>query len=75
MVAGQYRYCPRPGAADIDEHPAGAANDVGAADAAQVRPGQPGPGARQTSPAARIRRDTVGCASASARNAAISAGL
>ena len=35
----------------------------------------PAPAPRQTSPAARIRRPIVGCASASARKPAISAGL
>jgi hypothetical protein len=35
----------------------------------------PAPAPRQTSPAARIRREAAGCASASARNPAISAGL
>ena len=35
----------------------------------------PAPAPRQTSPAARIRRESAGCASASARKPAISAGL
>ena len=38
-------------------------------------PARPAPAPRQTSPVARIRRDSVGCASASARYPAISAGL
>ena len=68
VVAGQDRHHPGPGpVADLDDHPAGAAGHVGAADAAQVRPGQAVPAPRATSPAARIRRAGVGWAPASAR--------
>ena len=75
VVAGQHRHRPRPGAADGHDHPAGAADHVGAAHGAQVGADQPGAGAQADQPAARIRRDGVGCASASARYPAISAGL
>ena len=75
MVAGQDRNRPRAPPGNLHDHAAGAAQHVAAAHRAQVSADQPGAGARQTSPAARIRRSAVGCASASARKPPISAAL
>ena len=50
VVAGQHRHRPRPGAADIDDHPAGPADDIGAAHRPQVRAGQAGAGAQADQP-------------------------
>ena len=67
VVAGQHRHRPRPPPAHRHDDAAGAADDVAAADGAQVGADQPDAGPRQTSPAARIRRAAVGWAAASAR--------
>ena len=76
VVAGQDRHRPRPGAVHLHDHPAGAADHVACRGRARrSAPARPAPAPRQTSPAARIRRGTAGCASASARYPAISAGL
>ena len=75
MVAGQDGHCPRPGAADLDDHPARAADHVGAADAAQVRAGQAGPGAQADQPGRAHPPRRRGLSVASARKPAISAGL
>ena len=50
VVAGQHRHRPGPGAADGDDHPAGPAGHVGAADGAQVGADQPGAGAQADQP-------------------------
>jgi hypothetical protein len=67
VVAGQYRDRPGPGTADLRDHPAGPAGDVGAADGAQVRAGQAGAGAQADQPGRAHPRDSAGWASASAR--------